>query len=342
MAVLRICNSKRIIEFYQVQIGHVHGKIFLLTDGGIQLYKIIGCPCCEGTDLYVKDAIIAPFIASFVLNQKPQLCELARCKHCNFQFFIERFSDEEAQKLYSTYRQEDYFLERNKYEFWYTRQVNESVGEDSEIRRLIIDSFLRKSMIDFHSIKIILDYGGDRGQFFPLLFENAEKWLYDLSMNDPIPGVNKTNQLVPGGTPLFQFIMMCHLLEHVSDPHQLIAFACQSLESGGYLYLEVPEEQFCLFSLPRRINQTYLKFMLKHPSILQLIDVFSLFSRLKFGLVPPFGLVKLHEHINFFSRESFIHLLKKLNLQLINIQKTPIPKQSSGRRYVLQCIAQKL
>lgn len=308
----------------------------------VTMYKLSQCPCCQGTHLTLHDAVIAPFIASYTLKQEPQLCELAYCKSCGLQFFLERFSDDESKKLYNSYRQEDYFLARNKFEFWYTRNANNSSGENTKIRRCILDSFLIKANIDLGKVKRTLDYGGDQGQFFPNALGHVKKWIYDLSNYTPIPGVQKIDQLDSNETPLFQFVMMCHLLEHISEPNDLISKVCQFLEVGGYLYIEVPEEQFKIVKIPRVINQLYINCLLKHMKTLKWIDLLSLAFRLKLRIVPPFALVKLHEHINFFSHESIVQLLKANHLKVIKIETTPIAKQSSGRNRVIQCIAQKV
>ena len=66
------------------------------------------CPCCEGSDFVTWPAIIAPFIADYVLRAPVDTCSLLECRNCQFRFFAQRFDDAETAELYRSYRGADY------------------------------------------------------------------------------------------------------------------------------------------------------------------------------------------------------------------------------------------
>lgn len=279
------------------------------------MYCAERCPCCASKELQSWPAIVSPFLASYACQTAPDLCQLCECRQCTFRFFDSRLTDEEVQRLYSGYRGDQYFKARHGFEFWYSRAVNDGIGSDeTEIaaRKRNLARFLgdRASAID-----TVLDYGGDRGQFIP---ENVGKnrFVYELSDAKPAPDVTRLNS-VAGRT--FDLIMLAHVLEHCSEPLQMIQLLQPLGHANTLFYFEVPYERPSLaWTGSGAIQRLYLRALLHARPLLTLADLYSTVARVKFDFVPPFGLQKCSEHLNFFSKPSLQVLLESAGLELID------------------------
>ncbi|MDO8644462.1 MAG: hypothetical protein Q7S00_05805, partial [bacterium] len=91
---------------------------------------------------------------------------------------------------------------------------------------------------------------------------------------------------------------------------------------GSLFCIEVPCERYQLWgifmdSFFGRIYEAYLRSLLRLPFLMKSIDFISTLFRLKLNFVPPFGFVKLHEHINFFDENSLQALLKKSGFSIL-------------------------
>jgi hypothetical protein len=164
------------------------------------------------------------------------------CRHCNFYFSKYRPNDEEMQRLYTSYRGDEYQKQRQKYEPEYTKELVERSYYNKELdmkRRDALVEFV-KPYVDFSKVTTVLDYGGDEGQMIPHQFENARKYVYDISGNQTVAGVSMMNDLDVVKRTSWDFMMCCQLLEHVSNPHEVISTLASCLSDGSYLYLEVP------------------------------------------------------------------------------------------------------
>lgn len=307
---------------------------------GLKMYIINKCPCCGSKKYKLYDAVVSPFIVEYALTTKPTLCHLARCYSCQHIFFIERFTDEETQTLYSNYRGQRYFNIRHKHEFYYSQRINDTVDGDPRIRKAATEFFLEEAKLPFDKIVSILDYGGDRGQYFPDRFNRAKKYLYDISDNTAVSHVQKVK-----AHELFQkkfnMLILCNILEHLSSPQVFIQSIKPLLANSGYVYIEVPYEPFSIWQWGSgRVRRLYLKSLLKIRPLFVMIDFFSLVGRLQFHFVPPFfGFIKLHEHINFFTLKSLELLLESCGFKIIKINISNIENPSSRRNKVIQCLS---
>lgn len=302
------------------------------------MYKIERCPCCNSKKILIEYGVIAPFISEYVLQSKPQICHLATCLNCKFKFFLERFSEQEGQKLYSDYRGKEYFFIRNKYEPWYTLKVNEMADGDPKTRKILIETFLRSAGFLPFGVKSVLDYGGDQGKIFPDTLGSARKFLYDISNRIPNDGVTKLS-ILRAETDKFDMIMLCNILEHISEPDLFIQNISRFLSEKGYIYIEVPFENFRSIFLPKVIHYYYLKYLLNMKYIFKIIDFISVVTRLKFKfLLPLFGIIKLHEHISFYTIFSLKTLIERHNFSVLKIKVAKI-KSITGRNYMIQCLA---
>jgi SAM-dependent methyltransferase len=302
------------------------------------------CPCCGREDLLDRPAVMAPFIASYVFGREPWPTSLLECRACGFRFFEGRFSPDEEARLYAGYRGERYFRERHRFEWWYSRRANDGLGQDpGEI------AFRKRRMAaalaavpGTQAIRSVLDYGGDRGQFIPDGL-GERRYVLDLSGTEPVEGVAALRSAGDLGGGSVDLVLCCNLLEHSPQPAALLAAAKGLLGPGGWLYVEVPLERYGLGFVPRGgWYRRYAAALARHPACLAWVDLYSTAFRLKAGLVPPLGILKAHEHLNFFHPPSLAKLLEASGFAVAHCG--PSPNQGVGKAFptALLAVAKKL
>jgi SAM-dependent methyltransferase len=230
-----------------------------------------------------------------------------------------RLTSEEVGRLYSGYRGDRYFAERHRYEFWYSRKVNDGIGGDPEeiARRVAALEKLFLPYVDDTKVRTVLDYGGDRGQFIPKSL-GAEKFVFELSDAEPEPGVVRIGSEQDLKGMKFDFIMALGVLEHCSDPAAVLAQLRSCLESGSLLCIGVPHERYGVgFAGGDAMYRGYLKALLHLPAALIAVDFYSTVARIWLNHVPPLGLVKCHEHLNFFTADSMAALLERSGFDVV-------------------------
>ena len=97
------------------------------------MYLANACPCCGSESHKVYAAVVAPFIADYVLGGRDAKVNLLACLACDFRWFDQRFEPAEMAKLYVGYRGQQYLSARQKHEPWYSTKVNDSHGSEEEI-----------------------------------------------------------------------------------------------------------------------------------------------------------------------------------------------------------------
>ena len=198
------------------------------------------CIVCGGTCVESK-AHFAPFIEEREFLGHPPTSKLVTCKDCGLSFSSYRPNDEEMARLYTGYRGEEYYNTRHKHEPQYTQAENNRYTTDEYIslRRNRLQNFIAEYV---SGVKTVLDYGGDKGQFIPERFKDAKKYVFDISGIKPCDGVENICRLDDLFHQEFDFVMCCHLLEHVSNPMEIAANLARCVAQGGYVYVEVPYE----------------------------------------------------------------------------------------------------
>lgn len=241
------------------------------------------------------------------------------CERCSFRFFDVRLTPEEVDRLYSGYRGDGYFAARHREEPWYSRKVNDGIGQDpAEIiaRNRALESFLGEH-VDATRIDKVLDYGGDRGQFIPASI-GRQKYVFELSDAVPAEGVTrlaKESDIAPGA---FDLVMLCGVLEHCSDPAEILRTLRKFGATGSLLYIGVPYERYDVrFAGGGATYARYLDALLGVPPLLKLVDFYSAAARIRWDFIPPLGLVKCHEHLNFFNAQSITALLKRTGFSVL-------------------------
>lgn len=283
------------------------------------MYPAPGCPCCLSAKADRYPAVVAPFIGEYALRGAAPEVWLIECPDCSHRYFDMRFDADEAQRLYSKYRSEEYFLARNKHEFWYSRAINDNIGGDQrniDARKAYLQDFL-SDQFGRDSLPSILDYGGDSGQFIPDGIAR-KKFVFEVSNATPRPEVTKIGsdselrQLAP-----FPLIMLCHVLEHLAEPAETIAQVRELLAfDNAWLLVEVPYERYTLRH--RRMAPLVVKRLIHHSRIARTLnEIYTLYFRTRWKTIPPFGLPRLHEHINFYSPESLSRLLVRAGFDVV-------------------------
>lgn len=265
------------------------------------MYRASECVFCGGVELALEPALISDFVADYVLGGGPERTDFAVCGACGGGFFVDRFSEEEAERLYAGYRGERYFQVRHRHEPWYTKSVNQALDGSMDERRSFIAGLLGQSGVRFDKVRRALDFGGNTGALFPSEIGGAERWIVDPSDAPLAPGLHRARRLAELDRGTFDLVMAMHVLEHVSEPRSIVAELVTLLAPGGLLYLEVPLESLRSLTLPARLQAGYLAALRRLGPVRRLMDFGSVGTRRTLGFVPPLGFFKLHEHINVYS-----------------------------------------
>jgi hypothetical protein len=299
------------------------------------MYLIDTCPCCGSKELRQWPAIVSPFIADYACGTRPGDSHLCECNGCSFRFFDTRLSDAEIQKLYADYRGDRYFEARHRHEFWYSRKVNDGIGSD-DLKIAARKRSLAEILGDrARSFATVLDYGGDRGQFIPDGL-GTERFVYDISNVLPIDGVVALDS-VEGRQ--FDFVILAHVLEHCSEPREIVRNLRSLGHSKSVFYFEVPYERPSLQGAGGgNWQRRYLNALLRFGPLLKAADLYSTASRIKLDRVPPFGLQKCSEHLNFFNEQSLGALLKSEGFELLESGVVHFDAGKAGNRTILNRI----
>ena len=189
---------------------------------------------------------------------------------------------EEMARLYTGYRNREYQEQRQKYEPGYTAEYNEWLSDSSVImqRKKGIYDYITNFIKDTSNWHTILDFGGDKGQLFPDEWEDKQRIVYEISKPDVCEGIKLVSDYSELSSYLPDLIMCNQVMEHVSDIRGYFANLIKLLKEGGYLYIEVPNERWC-------VDLEYVRFC---------------------------------EHINFFSEKTFRELAKQFAVELVDVR----------------------
>ena len=297
------------------------------------------CPSCGTAVNYGWPALVAPFIADYVLQGPVARCRLLECDCCDHRFFDQRFTDAETARLYAGYRGPAYFAVRHQHEPWYSRAYNRGIGHDParvQARKASLGAFLSNGGL-IAPLGAVLDFGGDSGQLIPAEWAR-DRYVHDLSDVPAAEGVHKLADAGDLEGRTFDLVLLTHVLEHASDPMSLMERIRKLLQGMGHVYVEVPLERPWVGLLGRGSTATwYLDQLSTKPGLLRLMDFYSSAFRIKAGFYPPFGFPKLHEHIHFFSGESLRQLLGRAGFRITHMQQ--VASSGLGKPDSLACLA---
>jgi len=281
-------------------------------------YQATACPSCASPSLTSRPALMAPFIARYVLGRPPEICDLCSCDDCGLMFFRTRYDDAEIVRLYAGYREERYLAVRHGFEPWYTRKFNDDIGSPVGVapRQQGYRAALT-AHTDVGTIGSVLDYAGDQGQLMAG-GPGRELFVFDISGATPVEGVIGIADEGDLDDRVFDVVLMCEIVEHFSEPSAQVKRVAKYVRPGGLLYIEVPDEQFRLEAIPRAPwYAAYLRRLARGRLGLLLLDFWSTGFRVKFRAIPPLGFAKQHEHLNYFDVKSLTHLVLGAGLEVL-------------------------
>jgi len=258
------------------------------------MIEVSACVICNGPVRKVRKALVAPFLATRIWNRRPFCVNLTACDACGFLFYNPRLDDDDLRRLYSGYRLPEYQEARRASEPWYTPRFNEDLASPAlyKRRRAALAPLLREHLKG-HTIRRVLDHGGDRGDLVAGLLDGAEAFVYDIS---GIPAAAGVTAVADPAACRPDLIINSNVLEHVGFPLDLVRSILQSA-GPGLVFLEVPVEQPSgLSRIVRRIAQAGIM-SLAHPSLAP-------------SILRPASLSMMHEHINYFTEHALTTLFR--------------------------------
>jgi hypothetical protein len=168
---------------------------------------------------------------------------LAACPECGFLGPAAELAETDIGNLYRDYRSPGYNADRIRYEPEYAALAPVIGRHGQEVRERLshVDGFLGP-ILDCEGIRTVLDWGGGDGSFIPVRLRNRAVTVLDLCEDARPPSPYRfTATLAPGEG--FDYIQLCHVLEHLRYPRKELEGILCHLNPGGYLYLEVPYER---------------------------------------------------------------------------------------------------
>lgn len=284
----------------------------------------IRCLVCKDGNLNAYPAILAPWIRQLSKINFEITTSFLECKACGFCSFSYRYSESDMMSIYEDYRGSNYREVRKSWEPWYTVKEADYYILDKfavENRNDFMRSCFESANVSIDSIKSVLDFGGDLGQFIPSEIR-GKKYLLDPSN----VSVEKENEIIRVSTldqvPIeLDLIMNCHTLEHLSDFQTVVDDIFRSVKKGKYFYLEVPLDAFKVKSFHKsETYKAYLKLIQSKQSFLILANFVTGVFRQLFRKIPLVGVIQQSEHINYFGQKSLEILLSRSGFKVLSIQ----------------------
>jgi hypothetical protein len=274
----------------------------------------------------------AKFLADRVWGTKPFPIKLVHCRDCGFAFYYPRLTDKELAALYQNYRDAVYQRQRYLHEPEYTEEYNARIGNSlPEIvnRKQNLVQLLARNNIKANTIRNVLDFSGDKGQFIPDELVHADRYVYEISGVAPLPGIKLIRDLSESRGRKFDLIMCCHVLEHVVDPVTIIEQLKRFAHGATVFYFELPNDS--PYHWPNS--------KLAHGLLLRNEKLYKLYFWLR-GLIKrqPNPYFEMHEHINYFSPRALTRLLERRGLFPTQIEARKID-HGWIKRGALYCLA---
>ncbi len=270
------------------------------------LYTEIHCPICGRESPALAHGVVAPFISSLSNLPLGQQTTLRCCETCDLTFFDSRYGDKELSSLYEGYRGNEYKATRHHWEPWYSRTVNDACSTGTNLvseRRSFMMGVLEAAHMN-SQLECALDFGGDEGQFFPLV-PTGRRIVCDVSNRELPAGIEHISTLSDLGDVKPDLIVIAHVLEHLPNPLQPLRDIKRAIADNGILYVEIPLDRFRVAKFHATTRyQRYLRNLVQHRVPFVGSDFLSGLSRQYRSSIPRFGVIKQSEHINYFSGRS--------------------------------------
>ena len=285
----------------------------------------MSCHWCDSNEVqFLCGAVIAPWILGESNSEELKqsgLSEYCHCQNCGLHFFSKKFTERQLSRMYSHYRDKEYQKSRQRYEPWYTEKFNSAIGNDPETIELRRENlfFLVNNAVNegkINSPKVVVDWGGDKGQFIPDFPNLTKRLVYEVSNSVPVDGVDRTESVEEVKFARPDLVLLCHVLEHDHGARETIHQLSQLMIKESVLYIEVPEDRSPVVQRTKR-NSVLLSFLLRHRIAFIVFDAYSLFTIRVLGKKLPFQFLKQSEHVNFFCRESIVKVTEEYGFEVI-------------------------
>lgn len=296
-----------------------------VKEDNLWFMEVNSCPICLNKILIHKlRVVISPWIRK--LGIRKYMARYYYCQDCSLGFFNYRYKPQEMFLIYNLYRGDKYFKIRNRWEPWYTKDFNETHDRQSYIdsRKKYLETFLLKNLKS--NPQILVDYGGDKGQYIPNL-DQKKSYVLEVSENDALPGIDRISNLTEIQKP--DLVILSHVLEHVSNPRAMLE---ELLEQSTVLYIEVP------FGCPKpdKTKESTTKFIITLLSSFNR-TLWSSKTQASTGKKSLNRILVQSEHINFFTNQTFDVLASYLSASIICIASS-VPAPDGMEVKVLQCL----
>lgn len=165
------------------------------------------------------------------------------CNDCSFVGPSQVYPFHQLAGLYKDYRSDTYNRDRCAVEPSY-HSIMHLVGKSPQeisARMTNLDHII-DGHLDCSRIQTVLDWGGGEGRFVPTSLRSRRVTVLDHSTEEPAdPAYQRLNEL--DADQRYDYIQMCHVLEHVSEPRSLLLEAASHLNPGGSIYIELPQDR---------------------------------------------------------------------------------------------------
>ena len=279
------------------------------------------CPACANPLSLTQEkcyATVAPWVTE-LSNLKRILSHYLICPNCNSGYFDLKYTEQILSALYNSYRGDNYFKTRHKWDYSYSAKLNEGLATGAAWlawRRSNVMEVLVDAGIPEDSITCCLDIGGGEGGVIPD-FSIATK--YVLESNESIQFSSEISRIssfedIARISPTL--IMCCGLLEHLNSPRDFISQLVSSAPCTEWFYFEVPAGVPAIRQglMGRKI---FLKFLSSNRLIWNSFDWLSKTMLRKFSI--NITVLRISEHLNFFTSKGLSKLMEKCGLEVISI-----------------------
>jgi hypothetical protein len=296
------------------------------------------CPCCSSRKLRSHRARVAPFFADRIWQSGSFETKLLECRECGLFFYQIRPDDEELARLYRGYRGDEYQQQRQAHEPSYTPELNAALGgPDQMVRRRSHIGLQLERWLNPADIHVVVDFGGDRGQFIPAQFDHANRYVQDVSGVEPVDGVVSLDSPADIAPLNPDLVLCCNVLEHVSQPGQVVEMLRGFGHAGTLFYFEVPHE-WPLGRSYDALSQIGASFSAKAKARVQTVPlIYHTYLRMRGAEVPPPP--TMHEHINHFSEHSLRTVLTTHGFEVLQLSSLVMDDGIAEGETLISCLA---
>jgi SAM-dependent methyltransferase len=269
------------------------------------MQSVSNCVICHAPISKSSTGVTAPFLARRIWNAPSFPVKLMHCGGCGFKFFNPRLDGDEEKRLYADYRSEEYQKSRQSYEPWYSKSFNEGLSAPTgmKVRKDTLRRVLSPHLAGLQ-IRTILDFGGNRGELIEDLIPNTERYVFDISNLETLPGIGHLRGKEDCKGHQWDLVICSNVLEHVGDPQRTLEDISEISNKGTLIFVEVPQESPAgPKNIAKRLTQLAI-LMVTRPSVALRLCRLAL-------------IYLMHEHVNFFCPKALRHLVNSLHWEIV-------------------------